>query len=302
MTRFDAIVGVILASLIAAGCDPEAEPCAPCRPASPELRALQNTSWLVRRVVLPTVDRSSTAAAGVDVDGVDSGLGDPSATGNCAAFGRDHVSSLAPRVRGIDAVLSTILDPLVEALEPGRTPQGDLDAAMAEGRIRWALHIGELDERDESIEVDVMFVDEHPSIGADGQPLAGQVLRARSVSRREALSYGSSAFARTETEALAVTGRVSLLPLDRLRVAGVLVSAELADGGLRAHLGGSFSVDALVEVAERDAPTFGAGPWLTSRWWYEGAADVQPSADPAICERVSVGFELEAVPVVLVVD
>lgn len=270
-------------------------------PATGELRALQGTSWLVRRVTFEEPDRSmpQPSAAGYDVDQHDSDERVGS-DGTCQELNLDFVSSLDPGMTGIDnagaAMIST-----AEALVWSSTFQEALDDAMREGRVRWALRVGHLDEDETSIALDIFVIDasEPLQVGPDGMPLAGQLLRARRIAQTRGPVRRHVGWGRVETEELTIPGDVYLLPFDQLHLSAFGIAAGPSPDELRGNLGGSFAVDAVVAVTQ----TLVDSDESLIRSVLDLYADLGPSAaDPYRCERMSVGLAFEAVPVELVID
>lgn len=271
-------------------------------PPSAELRAIEGTSWLVRRVTFSEGnDRGDYhTAAGFDLDGFDSTVFGMTEAARCNEFQPDHHSELDLGLTGIDNAGASLIT-LGEQLTESRFADS-LDQAVQEGSLRWALRVGALSESEERIELELFVIEagETLAFDADGMPAPGQRLGARRVAQTSALVRRSVAWGRTDSRALTVDGEVLLLPFDDFQLGAFGVEAQPTADLLYANLGGSFSVDALTAAAVRDTSEAYAEP---SQLAFEVAADLQPSAlDPSVCERVSVGFGLDAVPVELVGD
>jgi hypothetical protein len=93
-----------------------------------------------------------------------------------------------------------------------------------------------------------------------------------------------------------------LLPFDDFLLGAVGIAAQPEATRLHANIGGSFSVDALVDATERDVALTPDDAELIPLV-FQAVADLVPSAaDPLVCERISVGLGLDAVPVELIVE
>jgi hypothetical protein len=272
-------------------------------PPTHELRAIQGTSWMVRRVTFRRAGEEYSASgarlsAGFDLDGIDSTR--PDVAGNCEEYSTDYASELDPELVGVDNAGGGLIS-VGEDLAGG-TFADALDEAVKEGRLRWALRVGELADDDSRIELEVFAVDAGESVTFDGEgfPAAGQRLRARRIASTSALVRRSVAWGRADSMELTADGEVMLLPFDDFRLGAVGIAAQPEATRLYANIGGSFSVDALADVAVRDLSPDDA---VSARFAFDAVADLVPSAaDPQVCERISVGFGLDAVAVELIVE
>ncbi len=271
-------------------------------PATDALRTIQGTSWLVRRVTFgePQYDRSNRrrgAVAGYDIDHRDVEDGDSIA--DCVERTIDNVSELDYGITGVDNAGATMIL-LGETFAPTTTFQDALDDAMRDGRIRWAVRVGELDEDQTSLALELFLVEptEPLVLDAGGTPAPGQRLRAHRVAQTRGPVRRHVAWGWVEPTELPGTGDVYLLPFDDFRLTAFGVAAEHAQE-LRGNLGGWFTVDGVTTITA-DVTGFDRETVLGS---VEGHGDLGPSAaDPWTCERISVGFGFEAVPVELVTE
>lgn len=297
-------VVVLALAVVLAGCAAPESPvnpdCEVCSPSSPELAALGGRTFLLTGVTFSPVAGPDPLSPGLDLDGQDSELIERA--NDCEEAFRDYTASFDRRLSGIDnagqAVITT-----GEGLLGGLTFQGELDAAIADGRIRWAIGIGEpLDDGPFStVPVRFYVIDAGEVIATrGGRPIAGQTLRGRVVATLDASIAGSTAFGVTRTPVAGVGGGdVHLLPLDDLGLGGIALVAGSSTDSLSGAIGGSFSIDDLVSVTARVAMV-SARDVEGARLIFEEIADLDPSAaDPRTCERVSVGFGFQAVPVTL---
>ena len=295
---------VVVLAVVLAGCVPPESPvnpdCEVCSPPSLELAALGGRAFLLTNVTFSPVASPDPLSPGLDLDGQDSELLDRA--GDCEEAFRDYTASFDRRLSGIDnagqAVITT-----GEGLLGGLTFQGELDAAIADGRIRWAIGIGEPIDDGPFSTVPLRFyvIDAGEVIATrGGRPIAGQTLRGRVVATLDASIAGSTAFGVTSTPVAGVGGGdVHLLPLDDLGLGGIALVAGSSTDSLSGAIGGSFSIDDLVSVTARVARVSG-NDLEGARLIFEEIADLDPSAaDPRTCERVSVGFGFQAVPVTL---
>lgn len=261
---------------------------------------MQNTAWLVRDVAFPLAE--SGAAAGFDLDGIDSRTRERSDPPTCEEVMNDYRPTLDVPIHGVDNIGQGLIT-TGEGFFTDRTFDGELDAAIQAGRLRWALRLGTLAAGvDSSIPIELLVVDDAETIALDpdGRPAPNQTLRAHVIATTEARVSGASAWgAASNSEPL--ERALFLLPFQdfRLGAIGIEVHTTLS---LRAQIGGSFSVESLVD-ALIDETTLTDADRDGSRLIFQSVADIDPSAmNPTRCERVSAGFELDAVPAELVVE
>lgn len=297
MHQLTSLLSVCLSLVLFACTSRENLDCAICEAPEEALVEREGRAYLINRV---TFGRAGVSAAGLDIDGRDSGFGEDGPT--CENFSEDFASSLDPRITGVD---NNGQDLIVtgEQLDGDQTFQGELDAAVTEGRIRWAIAIGEAvdDGAFSTVRVTLHVIDADQAIETfGGVPVADQSLSSRAVASFDLSVAGDVAFGEVAVSGGELdAGDVFLLPFDDFSLRGIGLDASVGPDRLVGVLGGSFSVDALLDVTLRTAP--GTDEIRdTLRTIFVGVADLQPSAeDPSVCERVSVGFGFEAVPVVL---
>lgn len=263
-------------------------------------------AYMVRSVRFPSATEARRSAApGLDLDSLDSGPGSLDDGADCQEFAQDFVSPLDSALSGIDNTGQGFID-TVEGIREG-LPTFDeaLAEASSDGRIRWVIRLGNLPTDDEAppwLPIEVLLVDASEEIALDpmGRPAPGQALRATPVASVEAfvrrrVTWGAVA----EPLEIPFAGDVYIFPFDRFRLGGVSIRARDDAAVIDANFGGSFAVDALVpHIAEYlDAP--GIEPTLEAI--LESVADLDPTpGEPMFCERVSVGFDIEAVEVMLI--
>lgn len=291
----------VLSTLVLAACatDPPPEPACPeCDPPSEQLRSIAGSTWLVRDVSFPmAVDQ---AAPGFDLDGIDSRGSRSHET--CEEIADDYAPTLDAPITGVDNIGQALIrdgEGLGES-----TFDGELDEAITMGRLRWAIRAGDLVEDPEAgMLIELLMIDpaEAIALDSDGKPAAGQRLHARVVAGADARVSGSVAWGEASTIAT-LESSIFLLPFEDFRLGAIGIDAS-AGTRLRAQIGGSFSVDALAQTLVDVSPMLTDDDLEDSRIIFRAVADLDPQADsPTRCQRVSVGFELEAVPAELVVD
>ena len=302
-----ALLGGALLAL--AGCaSEEVLACPECRPASDAIAANEGRAFLIRRVTFSEAVMAPTStvtwlAAGLDLDRIDSGEGRRSGD-SCQEVEEDYVSPADPVIVGVDNAGQSLIRSAEMITDEGSTFQGRLDEAMQEGRIRWAVRIGALPAarpiREVPLELYEIEPDETLAFGADGFPASGQTLRAHRVATATAQVSGEVAFGLVDAPTgLDVLGDpdIFMLPFADFLLGGVSVGTHDDALTLDGELGGSFSVEGLVARGDELAPELDSA----FRSIFSGVADLEPSrADFATCERVSVGFGFDAVPVELV--
>jgi hypothetical protein len=287
---------------VLSACSPPPEPtCPECDPARPLFLALENTTWLVRDVSFPPAVMGE--AAGFDLDHFDSDEDERSDPPTCEEIVNDLFPSLDAPFTGVDnsgqALIST-----AEDLVPGRTFDGDLDSAMAAGRLRWAIRVGAIvDEADTFVDLELLLVEagEDIALDAEGRRAEGQTLRAHTVARTRALVSGFAAWGDAVTAEPLDGGPVFLLPFEEMRLGAIGIEAVDASH-LRAQIGGSFSLERLVELTALEA-MLNESDTEGARTIFRAVADIDPDPENVRdCRRISAGFELEAVPAVLVTE
>jgi hypothetical protein len=272
-----------------------------CTPASRQLSAIEDTSWLVTHLTFePAVNGPGErrTAAGFDLDNFDSSpeIRRPS---TCDGSPVDFVSPLDPELTGVDNAGQELIG-LGEDLLVDRTFQGELDRAAAEGRLRFAFRVGSV-AADGSVPLELLVIEPGQTIEVDrltGRALPNQNLRAHVAASAPASVRGSLAWAEAETTEPLVDGHLALLPFGDLRTSAFGIAALSLTDRITGNLGGSFSVDGLIATGVIDAPPYAEGDF---RFIFEMFADVDPlPGDPDTCQRISVGFAFDAVPVAIV--
>jgi hypothetical protein len=280
--------------LVACNGAPEPPECTWCSPPSSELELREDTAWLVHRVRFAQRPSGTQLVAGFDLDGVDT---QELSSSECERGERDYASSLDSSITGVDNAGQSLISAGEMLFPDSPTFQEALDAAVGEGRVRWAIRLGELDA-DDKLAIEFLVIDEGQTIAldpADGLPAAGQALSATVAADTDADVRGATAWGVSLPSDPIGDADVFLLPFADFRLAAVGVRAAGVPA-LTAQIGGTFSVDALSELAVRVGMGSPSDEAL-ARMIFEMVADLGPSAeDPRTCERVSVGFELDLVP------
>lgn len=275
------------------GCsEPEpVDPCTWCSPPSGELTASEDTTWLVRRVRFRPVDAETDLVAGFDLDRILSPLEPEPQT--CEEAVTDLVSSIDSSILGVDNAGQQLIG-TAENLFGGSFEEG-LDTAVQEGRLSLAIGVGAIDEEGK-LELELLAVEDGQTIAvdADGFASAGQSLRVRSIASARADVRNGTAWANATTSDAIADGDAYLLPLEDFELGAIGVRAA-AVPAMSAQLGGSFSVEALAQLAVEVAMG-GPGDLEGVRSIFFDVSDIEPQAeDPYRCDRVSVGFELDLV-------
>lgn len=270
-------------------------------------------TYLVSELTLPRATEIAyleAAAIGADFDGIDSGMGDGSASATCERFAPDLPSVLEPGVRGVDnqfatSILSSFEDGLDPVGCPGAQTRGCLDWLLHEdlraGRLLLSVEVRGVDsfEHDPAVEVAVYAV-RVPGGGPpalDEDSLApGQTLE--TVATLAPPSPGTILHGRLD-----VSWAELRLPRERFGYPDQLSRPRLRaaiceDGLFHAYLAALTPVDVLAEQWAGARSRFGGTvDSETARGTLEGLADVTPSADdPTVCEQISLAYGLEAVP------
>lgn len=297
---------VVLLAALASGCARLDPACPECTEPSAELAQIAGRTYLISSVTFPDAHQGQAGGAtavGLDLDGFDSGLGSTAQGPRCDQFAMDYASELGPSFSGVDNAGQSLIRTAEGTVDGGVDFDGALHDAIAHGRIRWAIHIDALpgDAGPATVlGMELWAIDEAVATDIEGVPLPDQTLRAHRIARTEASVNDSVLWGYVTDEVdMEVSGMdVALLPFDDFRLGGWAAVAQTNSGVLAGHLGGSFSVDGLTELS---AQLTGREFSEVYRSVYESVADLHPSAeDPFTCERISVGFAFEAVPVELV--
>jgi len=286
----------LLLALTSLGC--AAEPaCVFCGEPTETSLTLEGTEWRVSRLLFqpatPLARGERPAAHGLDVDGFDAGDGVFEESSTCQETAPDLVSTLDPRIGGVDNSGQELIGAGQQLLGDGYEFQRALDATLDEGRLAIGLRFGEAD-LDGRIPVELFALEVDPSaLDADRLPRVtgeGEVLARATLQ----LASGGASGALTLSGLPADEGAVRLLPLRELEVRAIGISAPDADGRARGELGGALSVEALTAAGVRATGMEGIEDTL--RGIFTSFADLDPSAsDPETCTRVSVGLGLELV-------
>lgn len=245
---------------------------------------------------------------GFNLDGLDSGDGSSASSATCEEWSPDHTSSLDPAHPGVDNAVAGLVPTLESLLDasscPGMLTMGCLDAMrsadIAAGAFLIAVELTGLESFafDDAVEIALFEVavpgGGAPALAADGRLAPGQTF---STVRTIAAPTRGDVFdgrLRVVFDARVTLPRVGM-PLLPLELDGAELRADVSPTGLAlGALGATTTVDHLVAEAAMIMP----GIEDTVRSVVESIADVQPTADPVVCARVSSGYVFDAVPAV----
>lgn len=273
---------------------------------TPEMPAGTYT-FVIRTWSAPEPSFAGTAA-GFNLDALDSGDGSTALDADCEEFNQDYASLRDPGHEGVDNAFASLI-PTVESLLdaascPGMTTDGCLDATVAaqiaDGSFLILVELTDVDGNTNDDDVGVTLYagavpgGGAPALAADGRLAPGQTFdttgtlatttRGDIFEGRLRVHFGGSVTLPTTAAMLAP------LRLDFPELRATVDGTGLALG----VVGATTDVDFLVAEAEAMMP--GIGP--TVRSVLESVADVEPTADPAVCSRLSSGYLFDAVPAV----
>ncbi|MCA9604108.1 MAG: hypothetical protein KC619_00815 [Myxococcales bacterium] len=244
-------------------------------------------------------------AAGFNLDGLDSGGGSVAVDADCEEVSQDFTSVRDPGHEGIDNAFASLI-PTVELLLDASTcpmmmSEGCLDATLAariaDGSFLILVELTDVDGFTYDDDVGVALYagavpgGGAPMLAADGRLAPGQTF-----------DTAGTLVATTRGDIFEGRLRVAFGPSLTLPMgADLLVPSRLDGAELRATVdatglalgvvGGTTEVDLLVAQAVAIMPDIEP----TVRSVLEAVADVEPTADPAICARVSSGYFFDAV-------
>ncbi len=302
-----------------------ATPCATDTPANtdeartielPEGFADRTLTYVIGTVALPeaTPDPDGdgpqrSQAAGFNVDDLDSGNGSDAVDANCEEFNQDFVSLTDSSHLGVDNALQGLvgtIEGLLDAADcPGMMTAGCLDATLQrqilEGDLILLVEVSGVNDftYDSSVTVQMHL----GAVPAMGMPMAGPSGGlAAGQSFESTMALGSPVIGDIFAGRLRVA--TPLLPLTimagdfnlTLMVTNAQVRFNITEGAMtNGSIGGVVTVDAIVEAASAIMP----GIEDTVRSVVESVADVTPSADPAVCDAVSLGLTFSGVDAVV---
>jgi len=305
--------------------DPTAVPCATDTPAAETARTVEvvetfadrTLTYVVSTIQLPeaTPDPDGdgpqrSRAAGFNVDSQDSGNGSMALDANCEQFNQDFVSVTDANHVGVDNALQGLVGTIEGLLDaedcPGMMTAGCLDANLQDqitsGSLLLVIEVTGVNDfmYDSSITMQMHLAE----VPGGGMPMAGSgggLAGGQMFSSMMALG--------TPVDGDIFAGRLrastSLLPLTitaggfdlALNITQAQVRFNITENALSTGaIGGVITVDALVEAAAGIMP----GIEDTVRSVVESVADVTPtSADPAVCEALSLGLTFTGVDAAL---
>ncbi len=260
---------------------------------------------------------------GLDLDRRDSGRGSNAVDADCEAFAADDASAIEPGVTGVDNAFQELVELVERAMseddcpestpfeEPGcilcpepacrPTSYGCIDRVLGK-----EVHAGHLLVLLEVTGVDSLLHDPEVEVALyagrvwGGGPPAVDSATARLRPGQAFETLGPIA---EPTTGDLFHGRLRArwdhvwLPRVRYGYPEALLDAELRvaiceAGAFAGQLGGSAEVDALVRQLEEVEPSYAH----IARSILGAVADLEPGADPAVCERISVAYSVEGVP------
>jgi len=244
-------------------------------------------------------------APGLNLDATDSGSGSTAIDANCEEFNRDFRTVRDPEQVGVDNALEGLLGTLEGLLDTADCPGGAtgcLDAQFTreinEGRMLLLVEITGVESfaNDEQVQVALyagsVVGGGLPALGDDDRLAPGQTFE--TVSTLLPPTPGDIFETRlrvrwTEGFVLPLASTVLLLPdIDEPELRANVSAAGLELG----VVGATTTIDPVVARASAIMP----GIADTIRSILEAVADIGPTADPAVCERLSTGYLVDAVP------
>lgn len=301
--------------------DPSATPCATTQPAlSAEQRSREvvetmadtTVTYVVSVIDLPeaTPDPDGagplrSAAAGFNLDVLDSGDGSTAADATCEEFTQDYVGLNDPNLVGVDNALQSLVGTIEGLLDastcPGMTTDGCLGATLqgqiTDGSLILLMQVSGINDYmfDSAVQLQLILGEVPgggaPTIGGDGRLEAGQAF---DVVMNLGVPVDGDIFSgrlRANTDTLTITidtGGFSLpLMISNAEVRFDITATSLSNG----LIGGYLTTESIITAAAMIMP----GIEATVRSVVESIADIQPSAaDPAVCDAVSVGLTFGA--------
>ncbi|MFN7699870.1 MAG: hypothetical protein ACK6CU_30780 [Deltaproteobacteria bacterium] len=252
--------------------------------------------YVVAAYDVPSMPRGPRGdiAPGLNLDGrISSGGG----ADTCEDFASDLVSPTGEA--GIDNELVGSLNGLISGFIAGYDLQAALDEDVASGRRLLAIRLDDLDSfiDDDDVRVDLLLVRPEGCASGVCPPPGGVVSPGARWSRVEVPLA-------TALPGAIVGGRLRVLVADlpltfdaagvsaTMTIEGVLEADVSAAGLDEGVIAGGIAIDELVDVFETVMPGIGE----TARGVLEGISDLKPSPDPWVCEQVSAGMGITAVP------
>ncbi|MCB9595940.1 MAG: hypothetical protein H6719_24685 [Sandaracinaceae bacterium] len=279
----------------------------------PEGFADRTLTYVIGTVALPeaTPDPDGdgpqrSQAAGFNVDGLDSGNGSTDIEANCEEFNQDFISVTDSSHVGVDNALQGLvgtIEGLLDAADcPGMMTAGCLDATLQrqilEGSLILMVEVSGVNDfmYDSNVMVQ-MHLGEVPGGGMPTEGSGGGLAGGQTFTSTMTLGapVQGDIFAgrlRVATPSLPLSimaGDFNLtLMITQAQVRFNITETAMTNGSI----GGVVTVDAIVEAASAIMP----GIEDTVRTVVESVADVTPSsADPAVCDAVSLGLTFSGV-------
>lgn len=268
-------------------------------PSESTTRTYVVASWAVS-------DVDGALSVGFNLDTSNSGEG--ADTGTCEAVSPDFTSSLDPMHIGVDNVLGSLIPTLDAVQDPAECPggatsgcvQARIAQAIAEGNLLLLIEVQDIDSlvQDPSVSVALylgaVVGGGPPTLDGSDRLSSGQEFSTVATVAAAAMGDIFDGRLRVRFDAIAFLSetRGTLIVVGN-EMEGVEVRFDITDAALaRGAMGGHTAVDTFVaglgDSSELDP--------ATARAVLEGFADIEPSAgDPAICQRLSVGYAMSAV-------
>jgi len=261
-------------------------------------------TYVVSRWSIPEPGFTATAA-GYNLDSLNSGAGSTALDATCEELVEDYTSLRDPGHVGVDNALGGLV-PTVEALlDPATCPSMDTDGcldaslarAIADGDLLLLVELSGVDSftHDEAVQVTV-YEGAVPGGGAPAVDGSGRLAPGQTFDTASTLIGPMSGDIFDGRLRVRFAG-----PLELPMTTSLLVPLRLDAPELRAtvspttldlgNVGATTTVDFLVAQAAAVMPDIEE----TVRAVLENVADIDPSPDPAVCERVSSGYFFDAV-------
>lgn len=245
-------------------------------------------SYIVSTADVPEPDMTTGNLPGFDLDGMNS-----AGTSDNCNDAPDFTSSISGAT-GVDNQLgANVIGLLGDMLGPDGV-QGAVREQIASGSFLLILKVHDIDNfnNDESVSVDLVLGAASGAItlGSDGLIAPGQTftsMRALGTISGASISGGRlTVSADTLPLTLAVSGNEVTLNLTSARISGTITATAMTRG----EIGAQISVAEIVTLGEMLAPGTITEDLVRS----VAMPDLDPSADPTVCDAISAGLTFEA--------
>lgn len=278
--------------------------------ALPHTLADTTRAYVVSEITLPeaTGETGRRRAAGFNLDGLDVREPDDS-TSDCTRRDEDFGSTSEDGVLGVDNAVQGFIRTIEGILSdcPGGTSRGCLDATLREqidsGALVMLVEVSGINDYDydDAVSVQVLLGqrigDATPTLGADGRLASGQSYEPALDPDGAPLLLGPAypgdiyqGRLRIHTDRLALSINTGVRQLDLTLIQAELrfdISETTLTNGM---IGGALPNEAVIAAAVMVSPDAES----LVRIAVEGASDIAPSSDPAVCTSLSVGITFQA--------